>query len=307
MKAVFDTKPTSIYDDDISRHYHFPRRYLAAVEKCVGDWIVLRRPRADGGNLAYFATARVESLEPDPMTPGMSYARLTEYVAFDIPVPWTIDGRYAEESLRSVPQAQVGVYLRGRSVRHLSDSDFADLIALGLKETLNLKNAERLGVSTTVLSDAAEAVKSAPAGERAWRVETILTNRIIREASFRRSVYEAYDNRCAATGLRIIDGKGNSEVQAAHIWPVFERGPDVVQNGIALTATIHWLFDRYLISITDDYRLLIAENRVPAEIRALLMRNGGKIYLPPKSTDWPHPTYLSKHRSIFLSVNGIES
>src|SRR5262249_13242706 len=103
MKAVFDTKPTSVYDDDISRHYQFPRRYLATVEKCVGDWIVLRRPRADGGNLAYFATARVESLEPDPITSGMSYARLTEYLPFDKPVPWTIDGRYAEESLRSMP------------------------------------------------------------------------------------------------------------------------------------------------------------------------------------------------------------
>lgn len=46
MKAVFDTKPTAAYDDDIFRHYQFPRRYLAAVEKCVNDWIVLRRPRA---------------------------------------------------------------------------------------------------------------------------------------------------------------------------------------------------------------------------------------------------------------------
>jgi putative restriction endonuclease len=237
----------------------------------------------------------------------MSYAYLTEYLPFDKPVPWTINGRYAEEHLRSLPRAEVGRSLRGKSVRPLSDSDFADLIALGLKETLDLKNAERLGVSTTVLSDAAEAVIPDPAGERNWRVESILTNRVIREASFRRAVYEAYDNRCAATGLRIIDGKGKSEVQAAHIWPVSERGPDVIQNGIALTATVHWLFDRHLISITDDYRVLIAEIRVPVEIRALLLRNDGKIHLPPKSTDWPHPTYLSRHRDIFKSVNGIES
>lgn len=28
MKAVFDTKPTSIYDDDISKYYQFPRSGL---------------------------------------------------------------------------------------------------------------------------------------------------------------------------------------------------------------------------------------------------------------------------------------
>jgi putative restriction endonuclease len=33
---------------------------------------------------------------------------------------------------------------------------------------------------------------------------------------------------------------------------VAEGGPDVVQNGIALSATAHWLFDRHLIALTDD-------------------------------------------------------
>jgi hypothetical protein len=30
MKAVFDTKPTSVYDDEVTRHYQFPRRYLGS-------------------------------------------------------------------------------------------------------------------------------------------------------------------------------------------------------------------------------------------------------------------------------------
>jgi putative restriction endonuclease len=94
MKAVFDTKPASGYDDDISRHYHFPRRYLSLVERAAGDWIVLRRPRADGGNLAYFATAKVVGIEADLDHPGMSYARPADFLPFDSPVPWTTQGRY---------------------------------------------------------------------------------------------------------------------------------------------------------------------------------------------------------------------
>ncbi|MDQ4678840.1 hypothetical protein RCF13_03815, partial [Stenotrophomonas maltophilia group sp. RNC7] len=69
MKAVFDTKPTSIYDDDQTEDYQFPRRYLNTVRQCENDWVVLRRPRADGGNLAYFAVARIAEVEQDINNP----------------------------------------------------------------------------------------------------------------------------------------------------------------------------------------------------------------------------------------------
>ncbi|MGJ5197156.1 HNH endonuclease [Bradyrhizobium sp. HKCCYLRH1030] len=304
MKAVFDTKPTSIYNDDISRHYQFPRRYLGIIERCVGDWIVLRRPRADGGNLAYFAVARVVSVERDERNPGLSYANLGEYLPFDRPVPWTVNGRYSEQALRDIPQTQVGVFLRGRSVRHLGEDDFADLVAMGLYETLNADNAQRLGVPATVVEDAAAAFRQLPpAGERERRIESILSNRIIRDANFRNAVYNAYDNRCAATGLQMFDGRGNSEVHAAHIWAVADGGPDVVQNGIALTATVHWLFDRFLISITDDYRIIAARTGIPDELLSLLNRHDGSILLPRTKEQWPHPAYLKRHRDKFASIN----
>lgn len=304
MKAVFDTKPTSIYDDEITQHYQFPRRYLGIVERCVGDWIVLRRPRADGGNLAYFATARVVGIEADPTTQGMSYANLDEFLLFDRPVPWTINGRYAEEDIRNIPQPKVGIFLRGKSVRALSEDDFTALLTLGLKETLDPRNADRLSVPDAMVNQAAKALQEpAPAGERERRVETVLTNRIIRDANFRNAVYEAYDNRCAITGLRMIDSRGNSEVHAAHIWSVADGGPDVVQNGIALTATVHWLFDRFLISLTDDHRLIIMATSIPAEMLVLLHSNGGKLHLPTKSELLPHPSYIKRHRNRFSTIN----
>ena len=63
------------------------------------------------------------------------------------------------------------------------------------------------------------------------------------------------------TGLRIINGGGRSEVQAAHIRPVASSGPDSVRNGLALSGTAHWMFDRGLLSIGDDYSILIAHDR----------------------------------------------
>ena len=51
MKAVFDVKPGSGYDDDITRRYHFParRNYLDAAYGAVGDWVLFREPQRNGG------------------------------------------------------------------------------------------------------------------------------------------------------------------------------------------------------------------------------------------------------------------
>ena len=301
MKAVFDTKPSSNYDDDLTRHYQFPRRYLKLAQAAKGDWVVLRRPRADGGNLAYFAVARVASVEADPSSPALNYAKLADYLDFDRPVPWRQAGRYSEQALRDLPVGDVGVYLRGRSVRALTDENFVEIVTVGFQETLSPTNARRLGVDQSSIADIL-ADLSAPAPERERKVAQLLTNRVVRDANFRRSVIEAYDDTCAVTKLRIINGGGRSEVQAAHIWPVASGGPDVVQNGIALSGTVHWLFDRHLISLTDDYRLLVSHNRVPAEFRRFFGQAGDRINLPRSQAHWPHPAYLARHRELFAAA-----
>jgi putative restriction endonuclease len=82
---------------------------------------------------------------------------------------------------------------------------------------------------------------------------------------------------------------------------VSDGGPDVVQNGIALSGTIHWLFDRHLISLTDDYRLLVSHNQVPTELRSLFQSQMNRIHLPVDKRLWPYPAYISKHRERFVS------
>ena len=110
---------------------------------------------------------------------------------------------------------------------------------------------------------------------------------------------QAYEGRCAVTGLRIINGGGRVEVQAAHIWPVAEGGPDMVQNGIALSSTCHWLFDRHLICLTDSYRLLVSHNQVPQQLRNLFTTQGNQIHLPKDERLWPKREYIARHRKRF--------
>ena len=79
MKAVFDTRSDTAYDDDIVWRYHFPNTYLSEARKSVGDWIVYREPRRGGGRQAYVSVARVTRLEPDPARKGHSYAHVEGY------------------------------------------------------------------------------------------------------------------------------------------------------------------------------------------------------------------------------------
>ena len=78
----------------------------------------------------------------------------------------------------------------------------------------------------------------------------------------------------ALTGLCLINRHGRPEVQAAHIKPVTDNGPDSIRNGLALSGTLHWLFDRGLVSIDDDHKILMAKNGLPDQIRKLLNGDG---------------------------------
>jgi putative restriction endonuclease len=106
----------------------------------------------------------------------------------------------------------------------------------------------------------------------------------------------AYDERCAITGLKLINGRGRAEVAAAHIRPVEASGPDIVSNGIALSGTAHWMFDRGLISLADDLEILISrQTNNPQEIRSIINKSGQAL-APHRISARPHPHFLKWHR-----------
>jgi putative restriction endonuclease len=223
-----------------------------------------------------------------------------DYLSFDRPIPFAAGGRYAEAALREIADpTRIGAYLQGKSMRIVSEPDFAALVRQGLDETLAPGNAVRLELDSSHVDPETLDLVRAPPEEQARRIEQILLNRKVRDASFRRQICDAYDNQCALTGLRLINGGGKAEVQAAHIWPVASGGPDVVQNGLALSGTVHWLFDRHLISLTDDYRILVSHNKVPGELRGLFAKQLDRIHLPRDLALWPHPNYIARHREVF--------
>src|SRR5579863_562715 len=275
-KAVFTTKVTPGYKDLPEARYHFPRIYLNQVRQAVGDHIVYYEPRRSsielssiGGRQCYFGVARVTSVIEDIEQPHHYYALMDDYLDFDRPVPFVEGHEYYESALRKADgSTNKGAF--GRAVRLVPDGEFDRILKAGFAPILN----------TNLLPQDIESSEiSEPLTPFERPIVEMTVSRPFRERSFMYNVRAAYANRCAMTGLRLINGGGRPEVQAAHIQPVAAKGPDSVRNGIALSGTVHWMFDRGLISIGDDYKILVAKNHVPDDASSLLNRNG-TIHLP---------------------------
>ncbi len=293
-KGVFTTKLSPGYDDLPEERYHFGRDYLARVERTLGDTIVYYEPRRSsvhlssrGGRQAYFAIARPYQITDDPRKADHFYCHVSDYLDLERAVPFREGNHYFESTLkRDDGGTNKGAF--GHAVRVIPDDEFEDILATGFsKSPIDFAvQAESpiipMGFNETLTPF-----------ERPM-IELTVT-KPFRDVAFRRSVRAAYDNRCAVTGLRLINGGGRPEVQAAHIQAVEDKGPDSVRNGLALSGTIHWMFDRGLLSIADDMTILKAKERLPSEVEYLINASG-RLNLPADPAQWPHPAFLAHHR-----------
>jgi putative restriction endonuclease len=128
---------------------------------------------------------------------------------------------------------------------------------------------------------------------------TMLVSRKVRDAKFRRAVLHVYEGRCALTGMRLVNGGGRLETEAAHIMGVGDGGPDAINNGIALSGTIHWMFDRGLIGLSDGGEILLSGKINDREGIEKMIYADRRARWPATSPHRPHPKYLAWHRDKF--------
>ena len=75
------------------------------------------------------------------------------------------------------------------------------------------------------------------------------------------------------------------------------NGPDIINNGLALSGTAHWMFDRGLISLSDDSEILVSRQVNDIDSVRAFINKSGRAILPARPSDRPHPRYLSWHRT----------
>ncbi|MDC8753505.1 HNH endonuclease [Erythrobacter sp. sf7] len=281
--GVFMHKDGSIYDDIPEVHYQFKEYHLPRVEPLVGNWVVYLEPAKVKDSKGFFAVARVNDIIPDPEISGR-YRALIEpgsYLPFWPTVPREVDGQPIERDC----------YNAQWSILPLSNSDFARIIALGLPDDQTLP---RVG-DPEPLNRVRE--EQTPFEVERPLVQSLL-NRPFRDRAFRRAVLHAYDGRCAVTGWRLVNGGGRLEAEAAHIRPVEHGGPDSIRNGLALSGTAHWMFDRGLIGVADNHEIIIHRKVNDRSGVEAIINPTGKLIAPPREADHPHPQFLTWHRDF---------
>jgi putative restriction endonuclease len=282
-KGIFMSGVDPKYDDLPEVRYHFPKRYLRLAEQCVGDWILYYEPRNNAGRMCYYATARVNRIERDPAIEDHFYAYVTDYLEFPNPVPYRRDGTTYESRL-SKEDGSINMGLLGWAVHHLADIEYQMIVTAGM-----------CSADTPATPEDAAAEDGSPFLIHERPIEEVICRRPMRERAFSIIVKSAYNNTCAITGLHLINGGGRAEVDAAHIMAVENAGPDSPRNGLALSKTVHWMFDRGLISLEDDGRILRADSLIPDQLKGLFNVNGYAI-LPDQVQLKPHRQFLRFHR-----------
>lgn len=298
-KAILYHKDGSGYKDLCGRLYHFPKMYLSRVQQAQNDWIVYYGPLSGLPSRYYSGLAKVMSIRADDDMSDHFYAELSDYIDFDHPLEYRENGGY-ERQLVS-PDGSVNPGRSIQAVRIISEQEFVDLVKAGLSEPDEWPQRVDEPGDVTPATDPFLSFEFDELGQASYTPDGFdrpiiasTINRPFRDAKFRQHVRQVYDRTCAFTGLRLINGRGRPEVEAAHIIPVERGGNDSVQNGIALSGTVHWMFDRGLLSLADDFTIL-QSRQLNEDISHLLVKDG-KARVPTAPHLRPHVHYLAWHR-----------
>lgn len=124
----------------------------------------------------------------------------------------------------------------------------------------------------------------------------------LRGSMFKREIPKIYNFSCCISGLNISVASNVSMIDACHIIPFCESYDDTITNGIALCPNLHRAFDRGLIGIDGDYRVIVSKAFKESNSDYGITRfDGRKIQLPSDKKYWPDQEKLAKHNLTLLT------
>lgn len=120
------------------------------------------------------------------------------------------------------------------------------------------------------------------------------------QGAFRVQVLDAYQRRCAATGAKALP-----TLQAAHIRPYADSGPNRTHNGILLRADLHALFDHGYLTVTPELKIEVSP-RIKQDFdngREYYPLHGKRLLvLPGVIEDHPRREFLQWHNErVYLA------
>ena len=119
----------------------------------------------------------------------------------------------------------------------------------------------------------------------------------VRSGIFKKEIPRIYNYTCSISGMRIITAAQIQMIDACHIVPFSESHDDTITNGISLCPNLHRAFDRGLISLDSDYKVLIKPISEQKNFYSIKQFEGKQILLPTNKKYYPSQENLAAHRS----------
>lgn len=108
------------------------------------------------------------------------------------------------------------------------------------------------------------------------------------QSKFRNDLLERYGGRCMVSGCEV-----EAALEAAHISPYRGERTNHPANGLLLRADLHTLFDLWLLSVDEEWRVLLHPSIHQSSYSDLM---GRRLILPSEESNWPSRDALADHR-----------
>ncbi|WP_419923848.1 phosphorothioated DNA-binding restriction endonuclease [Candidatus Poriferisocius sp.] len=167
-------------------------------------------------------------------------------------------------------------------------------------DSMHSEICERVGLEL-------ESILAGDAGEAGMAADTAATGRQAeqkRDPDFRPQVLRAYEYQCAMCGWDARLSDSSVALEAAHIqWKAYQ-GPDDTRNGLCLCVLHHRLFDRGVLGISPDLRVVVSQDFNGRGMSAqLVIELANQQITPPQAPDQrPDEQYIVWHQEqVFKS------
>lgn len=158
------------------------------------------------------------------------------------------------------------------------------------------------GSQQNLFDDIENKILKEPSEEYRQEIKKLLEQKneeeiFLRGSLFKREIPKIYNNTCCISGMKIDATINVSMIDACHIVPFSVSYDDTVKNGIALCPNLHRAFDRGLIAIDEDYKVVVSNTFKEYETSYSIGAFKGKeIQLPTLKSYYPLRENFEWHR-----------
>jgi putative restriction endonuclease len=119
----------------------------------------------------------------------------------------------------------------------------------------------------------------------------------IRNGVFKKLLPSIYNNCCCISRMRVISTYNIQMIDACHIIPFAISHDDTIINGIPLCPNLHRAFDRGLITIDENYKVIVSQSfHEDKQVYSIRQYEGIQIALPSERNYYPAVENLEWHR-----------